>query len=208
MHIPVVVAWILTVLFAALSVPGLARLARGRSGAVRPDRAVVDGQPELDPSQPIPDDCQADLAEVLMVVAMGAMVSPIGGPIPAAGWQAVFALVAAWFAVTAVRGRRSGAAHHAICAAAMLYMLTAMPGHATGHGPWLTMSRMPGRLAVPALAIIAVGYFAVDAMLSGRSTIRVARAGSMRELLMARSSSRTVQGAAMVYLFLAALTQG
>ena len=36
---------------------------------------------------------------------MVAMLSPVGGPIPAAGWQAVLVLTAGWFAFSAWRGR-------------------------------------------------------------------------------------------------------
>src|SRR5437764_14854555 len=121
MHIPVVVAWSLIVLFAVLAVPAVHRLAEGA--------ATWNAR-------------ETDLAELCTVVAMVAMVSPLGGPIPAAGWQAVLVLVAGWFAVAATRGRRNCFVHHAICAAAMLYMLTAMPRHAADHGPWIVLYSM------------------------------------------------------------------
>lgn len=84
MRIPDVLAWSLTVLFALLAVPSVYRLVR--------------------PGRHDPDLRQMDLAELLMVVAMVAMVSPLGGPIPAAGWQAILALTAGWFFVAALRG--------------------------------------------------------------------------------------------------------
>src|ERR1044072_2221055 len=39
-----------------------------------------------------------DLAHVLTGVGMAAMASPVGGPLPPAGWQTVFLFLAVWFA--------------------------------------------------------------------------------------------------------------
>jgi hypothetical protein len=80
-----------------------------------------------------------DVAHLVMGLGMAVMCSPIGGPVPAVGWQTAFLLIAAWFLGTGWQRRRSpmesigwhgGALHHAAAALAMLYMLTAMPdGH-------------------------------------------------------------------------------
>ena len=187
MRIPDVLAWSLTVLFALLAVPSVYRL-------VRPATAQHD-----------PDLRQMDLAELLMVIAMVAMVSPLGGPIPAAGWQAILALTAGWFFVAALRGRRCCAGHHVISAAAMLYMITAMPQHDGDHGPWLTMSEMPGRLAWPALAVLAVGYFAVDSAKAGFTAARLVRGAPVREALLARPIYRAATGIGMAYMLVAGI---
>ncbi|WP_431876608.1 DUF5134 domain-containing protein [Amycolatopsis sacchari] len=184
MHIPDFLAWSLTVLFALLAVPSVYRLTQLHGG--------VDA-----------DVRQRDLAELLMVVAMVAMVSPLGGPIPAAGWQAVLALTAGWFAVAAFRGRQCSPVHHTVCAAAMLYMITAMPRHGMEHGPWLTMSEMPGRLAWPVLAVLAVAYFAVDTTRSGLAALREVRGAPVREVLLTRPVHRAAMGAGMAYMLIA-----
>jgi hypothetical protein len=186
-HIPDAVAWSLTVLFALLAAPSVYRLVR------------------LDASRLDPDIRQMDLAELLMVVAMVAMVSPLGGPIPAAGWQAILALMAGWFFVAALKGRRCCAVHHMISAAAMLYMITAMPRGGMDHGPWLTMSQMPGRLAWPALAVLAVAYFAFDVTRSGFTAVRVVRGAPVREAIIARPIYRAAMGVGMAYMLVAAL---
>ncbi|MGW4062284.1 DUF5134 domain-containing protein, partial [Amycolatopsis sp. NPDC004747] len=143
--------WVLTAVFAALVLPCVLRLVR--LDYARLGRGVRHG----------------DLAELLLVVAMVAMFSPVGGPIPAAGWQAVLLLTTGWFAVAWWRNRTC--AHHALSAAAMLYMVTAMP-HAGDHGPWLTMPAMDARLALPLVAVVAAGYFVVDAAWSGVLVVR------------------------------------
>ena len=187
MHIPDALAWSLTVLFALLAVPSMYRLVR------------------LAPRPIDPNIRQMDLAELLMVTAMVAMVSPLGGPIPAAGWQAILALVAGWFLVAALRGRRCCAVHHTISAAAMLYMITAMPEQGMSHGPWLTMSQMPGTLAWPAFAVLGIAYFAVDTMKSGVTAVRVVKGVPVRDALIARPIYRAAMGAAMAYMLFAAI---
>jgi uncharacterized protein DUF5134 len=140
-----------------------------------------------------------DLAELLLVIAMVAMLSPIGGPIPAAGWQAVLVLTAGWFAAAWWRG--AGCAHHALSAAAMLYMVTAMPHGGTAHGPWLTMSTMDpsGRLALPLIAVAAAGYFVIDAAWAGVVAVR----GAFEPGHVSRAVCRAVMGAGMGYMLLA-----
>ncbi|RSD08449.1 DUF5134 domain-containing protein [Amycolatopsis eburnea] len=181
-----VVDWALTAAFAALALPCVLRLVR--LDYTRLGHGVRHG----------------DLAELLLVVAMVAMVSPVGGPIPAAGWQAVLALTAGWFAVAWWRDR--SCAHHALSAAAMFYMVTAMP-HASTHGPWLTMSTMDARLALPLLAVAAAGYFVADAARTGVVVVRgpasrpvpgVAGSGHT-----SRALCRAAMGAGMGYLLLA-----
>ncbi|MGW3964971.1 DUF5134 domain-containing protein [Amycolatopsis sp. NPDC005003] len=146
------VDWALTAVFAALVLPCVLRLVR--LDYARLGHGVRHG----------------DLAELLLVVAMVAMFSPVGGPIPAAGWQAVLVLTTGWFA--AAWWRHRACAHHALSAAAMLYMVTAMPHGGADHGPWLTMSAMDARLALPLIAVAAAGYFVADAAWSGLLAVR------------------------------------
>ncbi|HWD04943.1 MAG TPA: DUF5134 domain-containing protein [Amycolatopsis sp.] len=180
-------AWLLTAVFALLALPCVLRLVR------------------LDYLRLGAGLRHADLAELLLVVAMVAMISPVGGPIPAAGWQAVFSLTAAWFGFAWWRGRGHTAScgHHALSAAAMLYMITAMPHDGMAHGPWLTMSAMDTRLALPVLAVAGAGYFLVDAAWSGVVAVRT-RAVAVPGLT-SRTVCRAVMGAGMGYLLLAAV---
>jgi hypothetical protein len=179
-----VVDWTLTAVFAALALPCVLRLVRLDYGRL--------GLPVR----------HGDLAELLLVVAMVAMLSPVGGPIPAAGWQAVLALTAGWFAVAWWRGR-AGCAHHAVSAAAMLYMVTAMPHDGMAHGPWLTMSTMDSRLALPLVAVAAAGYFVADAAWSGVGAVRRSAVTSAGPGQASRAVCRAAMGAGMGYLLLA-----
>ncbi|MEW2504574.1 DUF5134 domain-containing protein [Amycolatopsis sp. NPDC047767] len=189
MSAPVLVAWLLTAVFAVLVLPCVLRL-------VRLDYARLGSGVR-----------HADLAELLLVVAMVAMISPVGGPIPAAGWQAVFVLTAAWFGFAWWRGRgqahTSGCGHHALSAAAMLYMVSAMPHGGMAHGPWLTMSSMDTRLALPLLAVAGAVYFVADAARSGVVAVRIR--GAAAPGLTSRTVCRAVMGAGMGYLLLAAV---
>ncbi|MDX3193577.1 DUF5134 domain-containing protein [Streptomyces sp. MN03-5084-2B] len=190
------VDWVLTAVFAALVLPCVLRLVR--LDYARLGHGVRHG----------------DLAELLLVVAMVAMFSPVGGPIPAAGWQAVLALTTGWFAVAWWRSRQC--AHHALSAAAMLYMVTAMPHGGMDHGPWLTMATVDARLAVPLIAVAAAGYFVADAAWSGVLVVRGSVAagpapgpGSAASGAVAasghasRAVCRAVMGAGMGYMLLA-----
>jgi hypothetical protein len=188
MHIPVAVAWTLVVLFAVLVVPSVSRLAHADPGRVRWAAR------------------ETDLTELLMALAMVAMVSPLGGPIPAAGWEAVLAVATAWFLVAALRRRRCCAVHHTVVTAAMLYMIVAMPAHHGDHGPWLTMSGMgTARPAFPALAALAALYFGYDAVRVGTRAVRNAFTAGMTDTTVVRPVCRSVMGVVMAYLFAAAV---
>jgi hypothetical protein len=193
MHGFLVLSWVLTGIFLILTLPCVLRLVR--LDYVRLGQATRIG----------------DVAELLLVLAMVAMLSPIGGPIPAAGWEAVFLVAGSWFLFSWWRGRHAPGhasphgqcAHHALSAMAMLYMISAMPHGGTTHGPWLTMSTMDtaGPLAWPAVAVVAVAYFAVDATRSGVLAVRThAEAGfASRELC------RSVMGIGMGFMLITAL---
>jgi hypothetical protein len=114
-----------------------------------------------------------DIAHVLMALAMAAMISPVGGPLPMPAWQTVFLLMSGWFVGAWWRARgtdpwRGGwhgnDLHHALAALAMLYMLTAMP-HGDGHhmAPWLSGGFGDG-MALPAVGWVLVVYFLASAV--------------------------------------------
>ncbi|MFD9887715.1 DUF5134 domain-containing protein [Amycolatopsis sp. NPDC059027] len=193
MHGLVAVDWILTGIFVVLVLPCVLRLTR--LDYVRLGRTVRNG----------------DLAELLFIVAMIAMFSPVGGPIPAAGWQAVLVLVTGWFGLAWWRDRREHAGgghehpacgHHALSAVVMLYLVTAMPHGSGTHGPWLNMSTMDLSVggAWPVLAA-AAAYFVVDAVLTA---IRALRPGDV-EGRTSRAVCRGVMGLGMGYMLIAAL---
>ena len=113
-----------------------------------------------------------DVAHLIMGLGMAVMCSPIGGPLPAAGWQTLFVLVAAWFLGSFFHSRRTGrqaepigwhggALHHALAALAMLYMLTGMP-----DAHHMSVAWMPGMPAPSGfLGWILAAYFAGFAVL-------------------------------------------
>lgn len=107
-----------------------------------------------------------DTAHVLMALGMAVMCSPVGGPLPMAGWQTVFLLLTAWFLVRRepVAGWHGSGLHHAVGGLAMLYMLTAVPhsAHAMASA-W--SPRMSGdQAALPMVGWVFVAYFAVQAV--------------------------------------------
>jgi hypothetical protein len=118
-----------------------------------------------------------DVAHLIMGLGMAVMVSPVGGPVPAAGWQTAFVLIAAWFLGASWRQWRTGVVpepmgwhggnlHHAAAALAMVYMLSAMPGdgHHMAHS-W--MAAMPAPSGFSALGWLLAAYFIGSAVLLG-----------------------------------------
>jgi hypothetical protein len=195
MHGPVVVAWILTVVFLLITFPCVHRLVR------------------LDYTRFDPALRANDLAELMLALAMVAMLSPVGGPIPAAGWQAVFALTTGWFAVSWWRCRgektdcRRHSAHHALSAAVMYAMLTVMPHGHDAHGPWLNMSTMevPAGAGWAVVAVAAAAYFAVDAARWAVRAVRLADNGQVPPGFASRAVSRSVMGLGMGYMLVVSL---
>lgn len=201
MDAPMPILWAMTVVFVVLALPGAVRLVRGHPAAelsCRVNRAD-------------------EVAEVLLCLGMLAMVSPIGAPVPVAGWQALFGSAALSLSASWVRARVRRASeppaclarqcgHHAVCAVVMLYMLLGAAGHA-GHGgdPWQTMAGHSGVLPVPALAVAAAGYLFVD---MARCTVRAARdtgdVGAVPVMFRARTrhAARAVMGVTMGIMLL------
>jgi hypothetical protein len=122
-----------------------------------------------------------DVAHLVMGLGMAVMASPIGGPVPAAGWQTAYLLIACWFLGSAWRrwrtgtvvepiGWHGGGLHHAVAALAMLYMLVAMPGD--GHHMSVAwMSPMPPPQA-GLFGWIFAGYFVGYAIILGPVALR------------------------------------
>lgn len=108
-----------------------------------------------------------DVAHLVMGLGMAVMCSPVGGPLPAAGWQTAFVLVAAWFlgvswyrrrtgVATAPIGWHGGTLHHVAAAVAMIYMLGGMPDAHHRSVAW--MAGMPAHGGV--LGWVFAAYFA------------------------------------------------
>ncbi|PPK64477.1 DUF5134 domain-containing protein [Actinokineospora auranticolor] len=163
MAVPTWLGWVLTAAFLGIAGYSAARLvaANRRSDYTGRERAV-------------------DLAHALMALGMAVMCSPIGGPLPPAGWQAVFALVTAWFLGAALLGGRGGASwhggdwQHAVAGLAMLYMLTA--GSHTAHAmssAWFEPHFEPhgNEVALPLLGWLFVAFFAFQALWLGRALV-------------------------------------
>jgi Domain of unknown function (DUF5134) len=117
-----------------------------------------------------------DGAHLIMGIGMAVMCSPAGGPVPAAGWQTIFLLLAAGFLAIAWYGRRAEpigwaggglhGVHHAVAALAMLYVMSGMPGDGAHMAdPWLAGTHAPA--GPPVLGWLLAGYFAAYAALLG-----------------------------------------
>ncbi|SDF72955.1 DUF5134 domain-containing protein [Pseudonocardia oroxyli] len=143
-----------TALLAAVS------LGLGLLHLVRLATARRDGRPAV-----------GEASHAAMGFGMAAMFSPLGDPLPAAAWIAVFGLSAAWFAASVLRTglETDDAGHHVVCGIAMLFMLGiglqteasgagghAHHGGATGPGAWASV-----------VAIGLAGYFAWHVMRCG-----------------------------------------
>jgi hypothetical protein len=159
-------AWLLgafTAVMLAVAGVSTARIAtarpwRGGPGAVRAD---------------------IDVAHLLMAIAMAGTLTPALRTLPGGAWEAIFGVLAAWFAyrvardaqVSGFRALASGhCAPHLIHATAMLYMFLALTAP-TSHGGGMSgmggaAASTMGTLALPALAFIftllLVGYSVWD----------------------------------------------
>lgn len=210
MDAPEPVLWALSAYFLMIAVPSAYRLVAAHPGSplwYRVDRGD-------------------EVAEVLMALGMLAMVSPLGGPIPHAGWEAVFVVAAVWLGarwLRLLRARagpgcdqgcvRSQCGHHAVGTAVMFYMFAGMTGdgHA-GHDtqPWIVLAGHEGSLVLAPLAVAAATYFLVDIVLCGVRCVRGrGGTGSHRPPVPAlfssgaRASSRAAMGVAMAGMLLA-----
>lgn len=166
--------WTLTALFLAVAAYCVTRLARARHVP-----ALYRGCHRA-----------TDVGHGMMSAGMAVMCSPAGGPVPVAGWQAVFLVTTSWFAGSWFRQRHArataepigwhaGDLHHAVAGLAMLYMLTAMPGGHHMAAPWVPA--MPDtELALPLVAWLFAGYFVVHATLLSPRVVRPVPAGDTR----------------------------
>lgn len=158
MDAPEPVLWVLCGVLIVVGVPCVVRLAMAHPASEL--RGVVNRAD--------------DAAELLMCVGMLAMASPVGGPIPLAGWRAVFGVAVLWLAVSwlhaTLRGSAAVCGHHVVSAAVMLYMLAGPVSH--GADPWLRMTDHTDTLPLTALVVVAVGYHLADVTVSGVRTLR------------------------------------
>jgi Domain of unknown function (DUF5134) len=106
-----------------------------------------------------------------MGLGMAAMYSPVGDPVPAPVWAALFLLCAGWFGGLMVRGRSPGALggealHLVVGSAAMLFMLGAdqqAGGTAGGHPAHVVGA--PGMAGIAsAVAIVFAAYFVLHVL--------------------------------------------
>lgn len=195
---PAPMLWALSAIFLLAAVPCTYRLVAAHPGSVLRCRANrVD-----------------EVAELLMCLGMLAMVSPLGGPIPLAGWRAVFGLAAIALGALWVLRRHtpdsgscapSRCGHHAVMAAVMVYMLAGMAQHG-GHAadPWLTLAGTAqygghgGSPGLGPLAVIVLVYCASDLVLCA---VRLVRAPAEPPPVLfgarTRDGTRAVMSAAM-----------
>ncbi|HEX6354941.1 DUF5134 domain-containing protein [Actinophytocola sp.] len=162
------IRWTLTVLFLAVAAYCVTRLVVARH--------VPDGYRGCHRA--------LDAAHGMMSFGMAVMCSPVGGPVPVAGWQAVFLVSTAWFVsawwrrtATEPIGWHGDCQHHVVAGLAMLYMLTAMP-HDPEHTavPWLSGTHGAER-ALPFVGWLFAGYFFVHATVLGPRVVRAAAPG-------------------------------
>jgi hypothetical protein len=176
-------SWILDIAAALMLV--VAAVSAARLVAARPWRQ---GSVVLD----------ADVAHLLMGIAMAGMFTPSLSTLPNTAWEVIFGLMTAWFAVrvildsqaSGVRALAGGhCAPHLVHSAAMLYMLLAMnmPGAGMSGMSGSGMGGMSGGSASMTLdhptiafvfALILVGYsiWDLDQFSGRRYSLRTARA--------------------------------
>jgi len=164
-------------------------------------------------------DRTGQLMHGVMGVAMAAMLSPWGDPVPAAAGAAAFAVGGAWFASVAIgRGpARIEARHLAIASTAMVVMylmsrqpadpsaVTAGGGHA-GHGLSGGAGGVISGVLLVALSLVLAGYFVWHVWTCAERT----RApdggprpeGAVRTAVRAAPVAHAIMSAAMAAMFL------
>ena len=135
--------------------------------AVSATRLVIAGRAGR-PGHPAVPDADIDVSHLLMGVAMAGTLVATLTTLPAAAWEAVFALLTAWFGYRVIREYRGGrgvralvSEHHAphlLHSAAMLYMFLALRSLARTGAAGSTPSAMSGMgsagLRLPTLALL------------------------------------------------------
>jgi hypothetical protein len=159
---PTSLGWLLTVALLAVAGYAIAQLAAAsRTAAVHGcDRPV-------------------HTAHAVMALGMAVMCSPVGGPLPMAGWLTVFVLLTAWFLVRRepAASWHGGGVQHAIAGLAMIYMLSAVPHSAHAMSSAWSPRMSAGGAALPLLGWAFVAYFTVQVV---RLAPLIARPGSLR----------------------------
>ena len=147
----------------------------------------------------------ADIAHLLMAIAMSGMLTASLRTIPVAAWESVFSVMSAWFVVRAAgavraRGLRAlPGAHCAPCvlhSAAMLYMFLALAAPATrSSGGMAGMMTAAQPLRYPALA------FAFALALAGYTVWDLDRL-SARRSSGGSAGCRTAMGVTMAFMLI------
>jgi Domain of unknown function (DUF5134) len=194
-------AWLLDIVAAAML--AVAALSAARLVAARPWQrggVVID----------------TDVAHLLMAIAMAGMLTPRLSTLPDSGWEVIFGLLAAWFAVRVTRDTRHGGLRalagghcvpHFVHSASMLYMVLATTAAASPATAGMGGMDMSGTSAMtlryPTLALlfafILVGYSIWDLdQLSGRRyAFGAARVQGIPLPAAADSAALTVPGSAV-----------
>ncbi|MFI0258343.1 DUF5134 domain-containing protein [Streptomyces sp. NPDC017056] len=149
MHGPAWVGWLLVLLCAGAGAYCLSSVRRGTAAQRREARG-----------------------EALMGLGMAAMALPASAVAPPSWWPWVFAAVFGAVGLWALRRRHP---HHAVGAAAMVYMSLAMPAVGGGHAGHHLGAAGPGGL--PVLTGLLLAYYAVYIVAAG---VRLAPAGAWR----------------------------
>ena len=130
-------------------------------------------------------DVDLEASYAAMGLGMAAMYSPVGDPVPAPAWAALFLLCAGWFGGLMVRARSVAALggeamHLVVGSAAMLFMLAAdHRAGGSGGGHPAHAAGAPGVAGVAsAVAILLAGYFVLH-VLRCADRLRVARSAVM-----------------------------
>ncbi|WP_329561898.1 DUF5134 domain-containing protein [Kitasatospora sp. NBC_01266] len=160
MHGPAVLSWLLALLTTATG--GLCLLRLRRPAGRVPGAGSRGGHP---------DDRGSDAAEAAMGLGMAAMIV-LGDRLPAPLWVGLFGLLGA-ASLCAAAGRRAGGLrahrlHHAVGAAAMVYMALAM-----GHPPQQSHPGMVMPMGLPAVTGPLLVYFGCYALWSGSRLLTV-----------------------------------
>lgn len=193
------VRWVMTALFAAVTVTCVLRLA---STAGRADRPA--GFPRR----------HEDLGHILMAVSMIAMVLSWTRVLPTAVWVVLFGGQTAFFAFVLLRGRSAGTGpsrqdnwdhtHHMVAGVGMVYMVVAMTG------PVGAMAGMAGGTRSPlagAFGVYLLGYAAWSGLRATRLGVVPAGWSGLPAVLgrpPVVNGCRAVMGAGMAYLLLTA----
>lgn len=194
-----VVRWVMTAMFAVVTMTCLLRIATTAGRAERPA-----GFPHR----------HDDLGHIVMAVSMIAMVLSWTRVLPTAVWVVLFGAQVVFSASVLLRGRTAGTnptrrenwdhTHHLVAAAGMVYMVVAMSGPMTGMtgAPVMTTSPLAG-----AFGLYLLGYAAWSGLRATRLGVAPAGWSGLPSVLgrpLLVDGCRAMMGAGMAYVLLTA----